>query len=81
MSLQINKTIVFDLGYLRVTNELRPYHKEVDYKLVTRGEELYDQYDIKINGFKLTMVDELIDYKHLDKARRKIDIIDQIEIN
>ena len=27
------------------------------------------------------MVDELIDYKHLDKARRKIDIIDQIEIN
>ena len=27
------------------------------------------------------MVEELIDYKHLEKAKRKIDIIDQIEIN
>ena len=75
------KTLVFNLGYIRVTSELRPYHRDVDYKWINRGEELYDQYDLKINGFQLTMVEELRDYKQVAKAKRKIDIIDQIEVN
>lgn len=75
------KTIVFSLGYTRVTSELRPYNKEIDYKLVNRGEELYDKYDLKLNGFQLSMIEELVDYKHWRDAKRKIDIINQIEVN
>jgi len=75
------KTLVFSLGYIRVTSELRPYNKEIDYKLLNRGEELYDKYDLKLNGFQLSMIEELVDYKRWNDAKRKIDIINQIEIN
>lgn len=75
------KTLVFNLGYIRVTSDLRPYHKDVDYKAINRGEELYDQYDLKLNGFQLTMIEELVDYKNWEDARHKIDIINQISIN
>lgn len=75
------KTLVFNLGYIRITSDLIPYHKDIDYKKVNRGEELYDQYDLKLNGFQLTMIEELVDYKRWDQADRKIDIINQISIN
>lgn len=75
------KTLVFNLGYLRMTSEIQPYHKDVDYKVVNRGDELYDQYDIKLNGFQLSMIEELVDYKHWEDAKKKIDLIDQISIS
>ena len=62
-------------------SELKPYHSEIDYKAVNRGEELYDQYDIKLDGFQLSMIDELTDSKNWEKANTKVDIINEISIN
>jgi hypothetical protein len=66
------KTIVFNLGYINVSSDLRPYHKDVDYKLINRGEELYDQYNLTLNGFQLSMIEELVDYKNWESAKNRI---------
>ena len=34
-----------------------------------------------MNGFQLSIIEELVDYKHWNDAKKKIDIINQIEIN
>ncbi|CAI2359786.1 unnamed protein product [Moneuplotes crassus] len=79
--LRNKKTLVLNLGYLRMTSDIRPYHKEVDYLVVNRGEELFDKYDLKISGLQLSMIEELVDYKRWQDAPNKIDIINDITIN
>jgi len=75
------KTLIFNLGYVNVSSDLRPYHKDVDYKAINRGEELYDQYSLTLNGFQLSMIEELVDYKSWESAKNKIEIINQISIS
>lgn len=52
-----------------MSSNLKKYDKEIDYKFCTRGEDVYDQYQITLQGFGLIMLEDLTDYRRCHEAK------------
>ena len=51
-----------------MTSRLKKWDKDIDYNLITQGDQLYDIYSIKLTSFAFDIVENMTDYKQWQQA-------------
>ena len=69
------------LGNITVNSYLKYYDWEINYMLFTKGEELYDTYEVNLNGLSLTMTNNMRDYWGWMKQEQHIKVMKDVSIN
>lgn len=58
------------MGEIQIGSKLLKWDKDIDYKVFTRGDDLYDTYDVSLNNFSLSLTQDMSEYKNWRNAKQ-----------
>lgn len=73
------RCLVVNLGSINMNSQLQKWDKEIDYKVFSKGEGLYDIYTIELVGFSITLTEDMSDYKQW-RQNKHVKVIKDVTI-